>query len=358
MPWEHSNPVYMLTDNVTKVIKTHSIQAGVQALVFQRNQTSGAIGAATGDTQGILTFNSQRSFHTTGNSFADMLYYTGSGTTNVDYNNAIASYEQDSAQGRYRQRYYAIEPYLQDDWAVTPRLTINAGLRISLFSVFREANKLAYNWQPNSYNKSLASSATVYNYTGLLLDTPTGNPIPINLSKPDPRITNGLVRCGVNGVPDGCMTNDNFVNPGRRASASPGTPFGKGKSSLRAGYAHLLRARHRSGGQHRLKLDSRRAYGAQHDPEFPTPTTTTAFGGFGGIGSATPTTGCIPGAYPINITAIPTKAVWSNAQQWSVSIQQGACPARSSAPLPTSAAKAPTSASSASSISSSPFPAS
>jgi hypothetical protein len=32
--------------------------------------------------------------------------------------------------------------------------------------------------------------------------------------------------------------------------------------------------------------------------------------------------GCQPGAYPLNITAIPTKAVWPYAQQWSLSVQR------------------------------------
>src|SRR5262249_43266170 len=43
---------------------------------------------------------------------------------------------------------------------------------------------------------------------------------------------------------------------------------------------------------------------------------------YGCIGGSQPTCFNQPGAYPIDVTAIPTEAVWSYAQQWSFSVQR------------------------------------
>ncbi len=51
MPWEHSNPMYSFTDNVTKIIGKHNVQFGVQWIIYQRNQTNGPIGAPRPETR-------------------------------------------------------------------------------------------------------------------------------------------------------------------------------------------------------------------------------------------------------------------------------------------------------------------
>jgi len=64
--------------------------------------------------QGILTFDTTSQF-STGNSFADMLQGN------------IASYKQWNQAAKYYNRYKLFEPYFQDDWRVTKKLTLNLG---------------------------------------------------------------------------------------------------------------------------------------------------------------------------------------------------------------------------------------
>src|SRR5208282_3478193 len=97
----------------------------------------------TGDLQGILTFSNVNSV-TTGNAFADFLLTSGT-------NSYIKSYQQDSAQIKYYNDYWITEPYVQDDWHVSQRLTVNLGLRLSLFENFHEKNLNAWNWVASNY---------------------------------------------------------------------------------------------------------------------------------------------------------------------------------------------------------------
>ena len=113
MPWSHTNPTYALRDDVGKSIGKHTLQFGAQYVTRQRNQTNNAIGAASGDLQGLLTFSNLA--HSTGNVFADFLLQTVFAESPRGY---IQSFTQDSAQHRYYQRYQIAEPYFQDDWRV------------------------------------------------------------------------------------------------------------------------------------------------------------------------------------------------------------------------------------------------
>ena len=133
----NANPTYTYRDNLTKIVGRHNLQFGAYFVAAQKNELSSV------QVNGSLTFDSSSPI-SSGNAFADMLLGN------------IASFGQGSNQLKFYNRYKIIEPYFQDDWRVTDRLTLNLGLRISLEGTYRDRYKHAYNWDPAQYNPATA----------------------------------------------------------------------------------------------------------------------------------------------------------------------------------------------------------
>jgi len=321
IPWNHTNPTYSVGDGLSWAWKEHTFQFGIQAVDARRKENNGAIGAATGDLQGLLTFSNQNNL-TLGNAFADFL-------SNANNANYIKSYQQDSRQLTYYNDYRIVEPYIQDDWRVNRKLTVNLGLRVSLFWNYHEKNMSAWNWVPGNYDASSVANVTIAPYSfpinGGYFETVQGNcvrnntcaPIPFDASNPStlsPQLasilTNGLMQCGKGGVPGSCMS-EHVFNPAPRIGFA-WDPQGNGKTSIRGGYGMFF--------EHGTAKEANTGSLEGSSPPVLTMTAPLPFT-YQAIGLSC--NGCdTQVAFPIDVTSIPTKTNWPYVQQWSLSVQR------------------------------------
>ncbi len=333
MPWGHSSPTYGLRDDLGKSIGRHTLQFGAQYVYYQRNQDNNAIGAASGDKQGLLKFNNLA--HSTGNAFADFLVQSapGGSASGENQQGFIQSFTQDSTQLRYYQRYQLAEPYFQDDWKMTQRLTVNLGLRVSLFGLYHEKNRNAWNWVASGFSSGRFAVDPIY---GDLLDcgagavgctSTTGSPLPISEFSPGNSLVSamGLVQCGTGSTPAGCMKGHLF-NPAPRVGFA-WDPWGTGKTSIRGGYGIFFE--HGTGNEANTgSLEASAPLVLSMTQQFPTSYSCIGDVGYGNAtspecnsveGGTAPPAGI---AFPLDVTSIPTKVSWPYAQQWSFGVQR------------------------------------
>jgi len=277
----NSNPTYTYRDNVSKIVGKHNLQFGAYAVTGQKNELGGEL--SPGSIPGYLTFDDSNGAVTTGNAFADLLL------------GRISSFGQQDRFIKYYNRYKILEPYFQDDWHVTNHLTLNLGLRVSLFGTYREKQKQAFNFDPTRYvvgQTSVNSDGTV-NFLTADGGIPSVSDLP-----------NGIVQCGVTrGVPVSCMQGHLF-NPAPRIGFAY-DPRGNGRTAIRGGYGIFFEhANGNEGNTESLENSPPLANAAQRNNII----------GYSGSGQA-------QAQLPLTVNAIPTKAKWPYIQQWHFDVQ-------------------------------------
>jgi len=280
----NSNPTYTYRDNVTKIVGRHNLQFGAYIATGQKNEFGGEL--ANGSYPGYINYDPSVDNATTGNPVADLLL-----------GNIYSFGEQDHLL-KYYNRYKLAEPYFQDDWRITDRVTLNLGLRVSGFETYREKEHQAFNFDPARYVKG----QTTINPDGSVNDL-TANGLPMSVSN----LPNGVVQCGVtSGVPAGCMQG-HFFNPAPRVGFA-WDPWGNGKWAIRGGYGIFFE--HTNGNEANTES-------LENSPPLAITVQQLQIVGYPNIGQ-----NLSAGAQlPLGIVSIPDKATWPYMQQWHLDIQ-------------------------------------
>jgi len=288
----NSNPTVGIHDNVTKIIRTHNLQFGFSFVDAHKNELPQPPTGANG----ILGFDNSVNGGTdsTGNAYADLLL------------GDITSFTQQQAQIKMHNFYKIYEPYFQDDWHATPRLTLNLGIRFSFFGTYRELNNFAFNFDPALYVVGNSGVNAAGNATGATPGNPGFTPTPSNPY-------NGWVQCGITvGIPKGCMSN-HWWNPASRIGFAF-DPFGDGKWAIRAGYGIFY--------EHMNGTESNTDLLEPYNNRTQTTTVTNNASGQSLSGWASLNPSLLgQGSPPIIVGSIPSKATWPYVQQWHLDIQ-------------------------------------
>jgi hypothetical protein len=277
-PNYNSNPVYSFRDMLSKIAGSHNLTIGFDVVAIQKNEMTGSDPSSNG----LLAFNSTSGV-TTGNAWADFL--TG----------RIAQYTQLNQRPKYYERQKSFAPYIQDDWHVSHRLTMNLGFRAELIRPYFD--RLAQtSFSPAGYS---AADAPEIDLTGSI----TGHPGALV-----PGVGNqfdGLEECGVGGFPAGCVKGHLFNAAPRFGFAWD--PTGHGLWAIRGGYGIFYD--HMNGNE----VSTQSLEGTP-----PLALTSSAYNivGYEDIGSATPV------AFPISVTSLPKQVFWPYSQQWNLDVER------------------------------------
>jgi len=289
LPWNNSNPVYSFHDNLTKIVGKHNIQFGAYYAAVEKNEDAeeepnGSLGYYSNPNSFYLSQSPLGGpYSSTGNGFADML---------VGY---INTFVQPNQNLKYYFRYKVLEPYVQDDFRITKQLTLNLGVRISLYGSYYERYGQAYNFDPTAYNAA---------------DAPSEDPNDGHLIfGPGQSVNNltGIVHCGYNGVHSSCMSGHLF-NPAPRIGFAY-DPIGDGKTAIRGGYGIFFE--HANGNE----ANSESLEGNPPGIIAPVQFYVNGYTSIGGSGSQ-------PELFPFGLTSIATKTQWPYVQQFHMDIQR------------------------------------
>lgn len=214
-PWHQANTTINVNENLTWVHRTHAFKFGT---FYQRNRKdqiawgniNGQFNFGLGPT-GSGTCPNGAGTCTLGDPFASALL------------GAFDSFGQSTARPLGKFRYNQFEFYGQDTWKVTPRFTLDYGMRFAWIPPQYDASHQVALFDPSAYNP--ANAVTIDPNTGNIIPAAGGDPL------------NGMLFTKNGQLPQGGW-NDRGVMPEPRLGFAY-DPFEDHKTVLRGGFGTM-----------------------------------------------------------------------------------------------------------------------